>query len=163
MPDRKVVYMSDVKMGGPMADRIEAAKKKAEAELAEKVQKSRASDVDVRSFFSDEELDALISKNEMFVGHIADLSRMERYKRACAAAKWLDDHSIEVVSVDFEGVSPSKPNAVISMEIRRLASLRDLELKMFTYLSALSDSVFLSGIKDGVIRFTYGVEEIWKE
>ena len=56
-----------------------------------------------------------------------------------------------------------RPNAIIAMDIRRHASLRDKELRVFTAMTALADSVFLSGIKDSTIRFTFGVEGIWKE
>ena len=102
-----------------MGDRIKAAAKKAEEEYAAKVEKSRASDVDVRDFFTDEELEKLLSGNEVFNGRVADLSRMERYKRAVTAAKWLEANSIEVVNLDIEGVSKSRPNAIIVMDIRR--------------------------------------------
>lgn len=157
----KVIYMNGNR--NSMGDRIKAAAKAAEAAFEEKVEKSRASDVDVRSFFTDEELEQLLSSGESFNGKIADLSKLERYKRACAAAKWLDKNSVEVVKVEIEGVSRDRPNAIIAMDIRRLASLRGNELRVFTALTALADSVFLSGIKDSTIRFTFGVEGIWKE
>ena len=146
-----------------MGDRIKAAAKKAEEEYAAKVEKSRASDVDVRDFFTDEELEKLLSGNEVFNGHVADLSKMERYKRAVTAARWLEANSIEVVGLDIEGTSKSRPNAIIALDIRRLASLRGKELRVFTGLTALADTVFLSGIKDSTIRFTFGVEGIWQE
>ena len=146
-----------------MGDRIKAAAKKAEEEYAAKVEKSRASDVDVRDFFTDEELEKLLSGNEVFNGHVADLSKMERYKRAVTAARWLEANSIEVVGLDIEGTSKSRPNAIIALDIRRLASLRGKELRVFTGLTALADTVFLSGVKDSTIRFTFGVEGIWQE
>ena len=150
---------TDINMG----ERIKAAAKKAEEEYAAKIERSRASDVDVRDFFTDEELERLLSENEVFHGRVADLSKMERYKRAVTAAKWLEANSIEVVGLNIEGTSKSRPNAVISLDIRRLASLRGKELRVFTGLTALADTVFLSGIKDSTIRFTFGVEGIWRE
>lgn len=157
----KVIYMNGNR--NSMGDRIKAAAKAAEADFEEKVEMSRAADVDVRSFFTDEELEQLLSGNEFFNGKVADLSKLERYKRACAAAKWLEANSIEVVKVEIEGVSRDRPNAIIAMDIRRLASLRDKELRVFTAMTALSDDLFLSGIKDSTIRFTFGVRDIWKE
>ena len=147
----------------PMGKRIAAAAKAAEDDFNKKIERSRASDVDVRSFFTDEELDALLSGNEFFNGKIADLSKMERYDKAVAAAKWLEANSVEVVKVDIEGVARDRPNAIICLDMRRLASLRGKELKLFTAMFTLADSVFLSGIKDSHIRFTFGVEGIWKE
>lgn len=146
-----------------MEQRIDAAKARAEADFKEKVERSCAADVDVRSFFTDEELEQLLSSNEFFNGKIADLSKLERYKRACAAAKWLEANSIEVVKVKADGVSRNRPNAIVSIDIRRLASLRGKELRVFTALTALADNVFISGIKDDHIRFTFGVRDIWKE
>lgn len=154
------------KMGNPaspMGQRIEAAKAREEADLTAKIERSRAADVDVRSFFTDEELAALLDDNESFNGTIADLSKMERYKRACAAAKWLEANSIEVIKVEADGVSRDRPNAIVSMDIHRLASLRDKELRVFTALTALADNLFISGIKDDHIRFTFGVRGIWRE
>lgn len=146
-----------------MGRRIEAAKAKAEADFNAKVERSRSADVDVRSFFTDEELDTLLSGNESFNGKIADLSKLERYNRACSAAKWLEANSIEVIKVEIEGVSRDRPNAIVSIDIRRLASLRGKELRVFTAMAALADDLFLSGIKDNTIRFTFGVRNIWKE
>ena len=102
------------KMGNPaspMGQRIEAAKAREEADLTAKIERSRAADVDVRSFFTDEELAALLDDNDSFNGTIADLSKMERYKRACAAAKWLEANSIEVVKVESDGVSHDRPTS----------------------------------------------------
>ena len=44
--------------------RIAQAKEKAEAEYQEKIKQSREADVDVRDFFSDEELDRILTDNE---------------------------------------------------------------------------------------------------
>ena len=41
--------------------RIAQAKEKAEAEYQEKIKQSREADVDVRDFFSDEELDRILT------------------------------------------------------------------------------------------------------
>ena len=57
MVNSKVIDMSDVMNSGGMAARIAQAKEKAEAEYQEKIKQSREADVDVRDFFSDEELD----------------------------------------------------------------------------------------------------------
>lgn len=154
-----------IRMGNPndrMGQLIEQAKEKAEREYQEKLEKSRASDVDVRDFFSDEELNRILSDNEFFQGKVADLTVMQRYEKAVMAARWLEAHSMEIVGLDVEKVTPKQPNAIICLDIRRLASLRGMELKVFTALTALADSVFLSGIKDAHIRFTFGIEGVWR-
>ena len=147
----------------PMGQRIKAAKKKAEAELAEKVQKSRDPSLDVRNLFSDEELEQLLARNELFEGHMADWTALQRYAKLAAAARWLDANSTEVVRVEIEDCSPSRPNAVVVMDIRRLASLQGRELKVYAGIVALADDLFLAGNKDEIVRFTFGIRDIWQE
>ena len=163
MVNSKVIDMSDVFNGGGMAARIAQAKEKAEADYQEKVKQSREADVDVRDFFSDEELDRILTDNEFFNGRVADLSKVQRHEKVSMAARWMKAHSMEVVDIDIEPVSSSHPNAIITMEIRRLASLRGQELKVFTAMCAMADSVFMSGSKDSIIRFTFGIEGVWNE
>lgn len=153
--NEKVIYMN-------MKERIEAAKAKAEAEYEAKLEASRACDVDVRDFFTDEELDAILSGNDFFKGRIADLTRVQRHEKLSLAARWMQAHSMEVVALDIEPVSQSRPNAILTMDIRRLASLRGEELRVFTMMSALADSMYISGIKDDVIRFSFCVEKVWQ-
>lgn len=145
-----------------MRESIERAKAKAEAELQDKIERSRQSDVDVRKVFTTEEFDTICQKNEFFAGKLADLSKAQRHKKLALAAKWLNDHSMEVVAVKVEPVSREHPNAIVSLEIRRLAALSGQELQAFTAMNALADTVFMSGIKDSTIRFTFGIEGVWK-
>ena len=145
-----------------LAARIAQAKEKAEAEYQEKVKQSRDADVDVREFFSDEELDRILTVNEFFNGRVADLNKVKRNEKVSMAARWMKANSMEVVDIDIEPVSSSHPNAIITMEIRRLASLCGQELKVFAAMCAMADSVFMSGIKDSVIRFTFGIEGVWR-
>lgn len=144
-----------------MGERIEQAKKKAAANYQAKLEKSRASDVDVRDFFTDEELDKILS-DEFFSGKVADLDAVQRYEKVKQAALWLDTNSMEVVSTEIEPISSTRRNVTISIEIRRLASLRGKELRVFSAMSILADSVFLSGLKDSTIRFTFGLEGVWQ-
>lgn len=145
-----------------MQERIEQAKKNAEANYQAKLEKSRASDVDVRDFFTDEELDKILS-DDFFAGKVAGLGAVQRYEKVKQAALWLDANSMEVVSTEIEPLSSTRPNVTISVDIRRLASLRGKELRVFSAMSILSDSVFLSGLKDSTIRFTFGLEGIIQE
>lgn len=146
-----------------MKDKIKRFTEKAEAELQAKLELSSRPDVDVREIFSAEEIDELLSRNEFFAGKIADLTKTQRHKKMADAARWLEAHSIEVVGIEIEPISQSRPNAIICMDIRRLASLREQELRAFTAMGMLADSMFISGVKDGVIRFTFGIEGVWRE
>ena len=159
MNGNKVIQMNF--QNNDMGKRIEAAKQQAEADFQAKVERSRECDVDVRDFFTPDELDRILA-DDYFNGKIADLSVMQRYEKVKQAALWMDAHCMEVACVEIEPLSSSRPNAVISIEIRRLASLRGKELRVFTAMGVLSDSVFLSGLKDSTIRFTFGLEGVWQ-
>jgi hypothetical protein len=150
-------------MNDNMKERIENAKQQAEEDFQSKVERSRLSDVDVRDFFTDEELDRILSDNEFFNGRVADLSKIQRHEKLAQAASWLNDHCMEVVSVEAERLSKSHPNGIVAVDLRRLGSLRGKELKVFTAMCALADTVFFSGLKDQTIRFTFGVEGVWQE
>lgn len=158
--DNKVIKMNF--SHDTMGERIEQAKKNAEANYKAKLEKSRESDVDVREFFTDEELDKILS-DDYFSGKVADLDAVQRYEKVKQAALWLDANSMEVVSTEIEKISSTRPNVTISIEIRRLASLRGKELRVFSAMSILADSVFLSGLKDSTIRFTFGLEGVWQK
>ena len=124
----------EIRMGNPdsaIGRRIKEVAEAAEAEYRTKLEKSRDPDIDVRDFFTDEELERLLSENEMFEGHLADWTALQRYNKLTAAACWLDAHSIECLGVEIEGTAPSRPNATVALDIRRLASLRGKELKAY--------------------------------
>ena len=148
------------KGNGNMKEKIEQAAQRAEAEFLEM---SRQSNVDVREVFSAEEIDELYQRNEFFVGKIADLTKTQRHQKLADAAKWLHANSIEVVELQIEPVSQNHPNVIISLEIRRLASLRDEELRAFSAMTALADVMFISGVKDSVTRFTFSIEGVWQQ
>ncbi len=145
-----------------MAQRIEAAKKKAEAAYNEKLRKSMALDADVQDCFKSEESGGILS-DDYFIGITANLSAMERYDKVKKAAMWLDANSMDVTGIEIEALSESRPNAAVTIELRRLASLRGKELRVFSAMNILADSVFISGVKDAAIRFTFGLEGIWEK
>lgn len=161
MDDTKIVKDGDKKVG--MGERIAEAKRKAEQEYAEKIERSRAADVDVREFFSDEELDRILLSNELFQGKLLDLTERERYGKLATAARWMDANSIETADIKIEGISPSRPNAVVVLELHRLASLQGREAKVFAAMAALADDLFVAGGDGETVRFTLGVRDIWSE
>lgn len=146
-----------------MKERIERAKQKAEAEFEKKIQKSQESDVDVREIFTDVDFDAICENSDYFNGKVADMPKAQRYKKVELAAKWLEANSIEVVAIEVEPISKERPNAIITIDIRRLASFKGEELRVFTMMNALADTVFISGVKDSTVRFTFGIEDVWRE
>lgn len=144
-----------------MAKRIAEAKRKAEEEYEQKKEKSLAFDADVRKMFTAEDIERMLKENEEFRGKTADMSKIQRYGAVLEEARWLEAHSIEVVSIDAERINPCRANAVVTIDLRRLGSLRGEELERFSKMLSYADTVFFSGIKDEVIRITLGMERIW--
>lgn len=140
-----------------MKHKIEQARIKAEEQYQEKLRQSRESDVDVRDFFSGEELERILQSNDFFTGKIADYEQMERYSKLRMAAQWMMSHSLEVAATSTMNEGR---NGIVVVDIRRLASLRGEELRVFTFMNALADTVYLSGLKDDVIRITFVVDDM---
>lgn len=140
-----------------MKNKIEQARIKAEQQYQDKLRQSRESNVDVRDFFDDEELERILQSNDFFTGKIADLEKMERYNKLRMAAQWMESHSLEVAATSSMNEGR---NGIVVVDIRRLASLRGEELRVFTYMSALSDTVYVSGLMENVIRFSFTINDV---
>lgn len=152
----KVIHMSINK------ERIDNIAAQAEQRYQDKVSRSRASDVDVRDFFDDEELERILQSNDFFTGKVADFSQLQKFNKLRMAASWLDAHCLEVVKTEVVEPSKSCPNTTITVEVRRLASLHGEEKQVFASMQILADTVFVSGLKDEVVRFTFGIEGVWR-
>ena len=150
--------MSDINM----REIIERAKREAEQEYQEKKTISLRYDADARKIFTVEDLGRMLNEDEEFRGHTADMEKIRCYGRIVEAARWLESHSIEVVKVEVERISADRPNAVVAVDIRRLASFKGEEKGRFAAMMRDADTVFMSGIKDDVIRLTFCVEQIWR-
>lgn len=136
-----------------MADRIERAKAKAELAYTEKLERAKAYDRE-SEHLTPEELDSIID-SALLCGGIDALDAVQRYERIRQAALWLDAHCMDVVSVEAE--QTIRPHSTIRVELRRLASLQGKALHVFTAMSALADSLSISGVKDASIRVTFAV------
>ena len=122
MKNEKVIVMGSGKI---TKERIADAAAQAEQRYQDKVSRSRESDVDVRDFFDDEELERILQSNDFFTGKIADYEKMERYSKLWMAAQWMMSHSLEVAATSTMNEGR---NGIVVVDIRRLASLRGEEL-----------------------------------
>jgi len=104
----------------------------------------------------------MIRQNESFQGREVDFTKMQQYNKLLKAARWMERYSFEVVGLTVEPIAKDRPNAIVSLDVRRLASFTDDELEVFRALFEYADSVFLSGVKEH-IRFTFGVRDIWTQ
>ena len=145
-----------------MRELIERAKRDAEREYQEKKTISLRYDADARKIFTAEDIERMLEEDEEFRGRTADMEKIRCYGRIVETARWLESHSIEVVKVEIESISASRPNVVVTIDIRRLASFKGEEKERLASMMRDADTVFMSGIKDDVIRQTFGVEQIWR-
>ena len=150
--------MSDINM----REIIERAKREAEQEYQEKKTISLRYDADARKIITVEDLERMLNEDEEFRGYTADMEKIRCYGRIVEAARWLESHSIEVVKVEVERISAERSNTVVAIDIRRLASFKGEEKERLAAMMRDADTVFMSGIKDDVIRLTFGVERIWR-
>ena len=143
-----------------MREIIEAAKKKAEAELDRKIELSKQYGTDAREIFTSEDFDEICRRNEFFDARVTDLEKRLRYEKLKAAALWLDANSLEVAGVEIEAISKERPNVIVSLVFRRLVYMRGIELQAFSAMCALADTVFVSGVADSVIRVAFELENV---
>ena len=133
-----------------------------EAQWLKKLEESRQPGVDVRSFFTEEEINFILSE-KYFKGRIADFTTIQRHKKITDAAQWLKENSTDVIRFEAEKPSSKQPNAMIYMDIKRLSSLKGEELRLFTEMCALADNVYINGMgDDGLIRISFGVRDVFK-
>ena len=163
MSDKKKGTRNVVQMGNRknMKTIIEAAKEKAERELNEKLELSCQPGVDIRDVISAEEFNEICRRNESFRGTKLDFTKLQLHNKIAMVARWMYERSIEVIAYHVEPPSKDRPNAIVCIDYNRFSYLRDVELKAFASMLEMSDSVVISGIAEGVIRVTCGVERIW--
>lgn len=143
---------------------IDSAKEKTESELERKIEKlKRGSMEDVFDLLTDGDIVKILTNIDSFQGSIADFSKVQRFKKIAQSAQWLDANSLEVVGCIIGQISSNQPNAIVSLDIRRLSNFRAAQLSALTAMFALADNVFFSGIKDSVIRISYGIEGVYSE
>ena len=150
--------MSDINM----RELIERAKREAEKEYQEKKTISLRYDADARKIFTAEDIERMLNEDEEFRGRTADMEKIRCYGRIVESARWLESLSVEVVKVEAERISADRPNAVVAVDICRLASFKGEEKDRLAAMMKDADTVFMSGIKDGMIRLIIGVEKIWR-
>ena len=66
-------------------------------------------------------------------------------------------HSLEVAATSTMNEGR---NGIVVVDIRRLASLRGEELRVFAAMNAIADAVYFSGLKDDVIRISFVVDDV---
>lgn len=125
-----------------MDTRIKEAIKKAEASYNEKKEKSRS--IDEKAKISDEDINRIISTD------INNLTNDEKHSYLLNLSQWLDLNCFQVASV-------SKDKTAIMIEFSRLSSISGKDLEVFNKMCSLSSQLFMSGIKDDVIKFSFVV------
>ncbi|MCC8048291.1 MAG: hypothetical protein LIO52_04240, partial [Oscillospiraceae bacterium] len=147
-------------------DRVEQAIAKVDAEWEAKLERAKEPDVDSSLFFTDEELDALLSGNDIFSGNIANLSNVQRFEKLKKAARWLDKYSMEIKNLKINDITSDNPNAYLFLDVRKISTYGDKEKKMVAALWTLADLVVVCAApadNSDSIRMSFGVHNIWSE
>ncbi len=141
---------------------IEQEKARQEAEFQAKIEASRAPNVDVRDFFTDEEL-ARILADDHFQGRVAELSKVKRYEELRKAANWIFVNCIDCSKLDVESVSSGNRNVGITLSLHRFSSFSGEAMKMLRVMFTLADSVYFSAIKEDEPLLSFSVMGVWAE
>lgn len=138
---------------------IENAKKKYDAELAEKIEKANKCGVEIGDLITDGEFDEICRKNEFFEGKVADMTKVQRYEKARELVRWLDAKSRSVKGIMINPIVKSQPNVIMFVEISRLLWLNSKDMRAFIALFVLADDVAICGgvSDDKNVRFTFGI------
>lgn len=110
--------------------------------------------------YTPEEIAAMIDYNENFVGHTADLSKIQLYQQIKAKLTELAEQCPDVCQV--EGYSPNvrEQCAIIWLDLKALSRLDGKAAKLLSEVIRIADSVFIAGGASG-IRITFSVRKVW--
>lgn len=112
--------------------------------------------------YTPEKIAAMIDYNENFVGHTADLSKIQLYQQIKARLTELMEQCPDVCKV--EGYSPNirEQCAIIWVDLKALSALNDKASILLSEAMRIADNVFIAGGKSGV-RITFGVSKVWRD
>ena len=143
-----------------MRKRIEEAKKAAEAEYEARQKAKESVDIDVDDIFDGIDLD---DEEELLHGKVADFDKVQRYQKLCQAARWLEANAADIKGIRIGVVNRAEPNAHVTLVFRRLSYLKDDVQRVFAYMNVLAESFFVTCLDDGVVRLSFGINNVWRE
>ncbi len=140
-----------------MGDRIRKAAMAAEARYQEHQARQSEPEADEKEIPFDEEIGRILFDNDFFHGNTVDITKAERIEKLKIAAQWLDKNCWEIASTEIHESPDSSASISVVIEIRRLSSMKGKDKQVFAAMQILSDEIFMSGIKDEVICFTFSI------
>ena len=135
--------------------------KRLEAEWLDKLERAKEPGVDVRSFFTDEEIRFLLS-DRPFTGRVMNFPAAQRHKKIGEHATWLKEKSLDVIDCQINKPNSGQPNAMVFMDVEKLTGFYGKEHEAFVKMCVLSDDIHFCATSDKHIRFSFGVLDIFK-
>lgn len=111
-------------------------------------------------YYTPEQIASMYDHNENFVGHTADLSKIQLYQQIKAKLFDLMEQCPDVCSV--KGYSPNvrEQCAIIWIDLKALSTLDGKASMLLSEAMRIADNVFVAGGTSG-IRITFGVKKVW--
>lgn len=111
---------------------------------------------------SDEEIAAMIDRNENFNGKSADFSKLALYQAIKSELVDFLQDCDDVVKLSECKPNQHEQNAVIFLGIKTISTFDKVETTKLTAIMGKADRIMMSGGDRG-IRISFGIEKIWIE
>lgn len=111
-------------------------------------------------YYIPEEIADMNDRNENFIGHTADLSKIQLYQRIKARLTELMEQCHDVYRIEGYPPNVREQCAIIWVDLKALSMLDGKASMLLSEAMCIADSVFVAGGTSG-IRITFGVKEVW--
>lgn len=109
-----------------------------------------------------EQIAAMNDRNENFVGHTADLSKIQLYQKIKAKLIELMEQCPDVCRVEGYPPNVREQCAIIWVDFKALSTLDGKASMLLSEAMRIADNVFVAGGTSG-IRITFGVRKVWRD
>lgn len=112
---------------------------------------------------SQDELAAMIERNENFAGKRADFAKLRLYQEIKSDLLEFLQVCDDVLQVKEIEPNQYEKNAMISMDVPVVATFDKEESALLIAIMNKADRVVVNGTGSEFIRFTFGIENVWIE
>jgi len=149
-----------------MEERIEEARKEAEAHIRAKDEKRKelAKDMSlqeyVKSVLEDEDLQEMSRLSEMFEGKFIDISKAQKYEKVNQLAQWLYANCSFVHDYCLNEIRSDERNAGVRIDLSKIALFQEKDLQIFAHMCLLADDIVISGLRKDTMSISFGIENV---
>lgn len=112
---------------------------------------------------SQDEIAAMIERNENFAGKRADFAKLRLYQEIKADLLEFLQVCDDVLQVKEIKPNQYEKNALISIDVSIVATFNKAETALLTAIMNKADRVVVNGTGGEFVRFSFGVENVWIE